>query len=74
MKTWFWNGMMAALIALPALSGVAWAGGSDNFGCSNATLKGEYAFGATLHLTNLPTAAGCCRDQGLRRQGQSDPA
>ena len=23
MKTWFWNGMMAALIALPALSSVA---------------------------------------------------
>jgi hypothetical protein len=47
MKTWFWNGMMAAAIAVPALSGAAWAGGSDNFGCSNATLKGQYAFGVT---------------------------
>ena len=47
MKTWFCNGVMAALIALPALNGGAWAGGSDNFGCSNATLKGRYAFGAT---------------------------
>jgi hypothetical protein len=55
MKTWFWSGMMAALIALPALSGVAWAGVGDDFGCSNATLKGEYAFGVTAYTPpNLP--------------------
>jgi hypothetical protein len=35
---------LAAAIALPALSGEAWAGGSDDLGCSNATLKGAYAF------------------------------
>jgi hypothetical protein len=39
--------ILAAAIALPALSGAAWAGGADDFGCSNATLKGEYAFGVT---------------------------
>jgi hypothetical protein len=44
MKRWFWKGMLAAAVILPALSGVAWAGGSQNLGCSNATLKGAYAF------------------------------
>jgi hypothetical protein len=38
-------------IALPALSGGAWAGGTDDYGCSNATIKGEYAFGATNFTT-----------------------
>ena len=47
MKSWLREGTLAAAIALPALSGVAWAGGTDDFGCSNATLKGEYAFGVT---------------------------
>jgi hypothetical protein len=45
MKSWVWKGMLAAAIALPALNGTAWAGGSDDhFVCSNATLKGDYAF------------------------------
>ena len=44
MKSWFWKGMLAAGIALPALGGAAWAGGNDDLGCSNATLKGAYAF------------------------------
>jgi hypothetical protein len=44
MKSWFWKGMLAAAIVLPALSGAAWAGGDDDLGCSNATLKGDYAF------------------------------
>jgi hypothetical protein len=47
MKGWFLKGMLAAAIALPALSSTVWAGGSDDLGCSNATLKGEYAFGVT---------------------------
>jgi hypothetical protein len=47
MKSWLFQGMLAAAIALPALSGVARAGGTDDFGCSKATLKGEYAFGVT---------------------------
>src|SRR5215469_6285930 len=49
MKSWLREGTLAAAIALPALSGVAWAGGTDDFGCSNATLKGEYAFGVTAY-------------------------
>src|ERR1700724_2364834 len=46
MKSWLWKGMLAAAIALPALSGVARAQSSDNDGCTNATLKGDYAFSA----------------------------
>ena len=47
MKSWLWNGMIAAAIALPALSGVALAQSTDNDGCTNATLKGDYAFSVT---------------------------
>ena len=36
-----------AATALLVLTGVAWAGANDDFGCSNATLKGLYAFGGT---------------------------
>jgi len=46
MKGWFWKGIIGAAVALPGLSGVARA---DDFGCSNATLKGEYAFGVTAY-------------------------
>ena len=49
MKRWLSKEILAATIVLPALSGAAWAGGSDDFGCSNATLKGEYAFGVTAY-------------------------
>jgi hypothetical protein len=44
MNSWLVKGMLAVAIALPALSGVARAGGTDDYGCSNATLKGAYAF------------------------------
>jgi hypothetical protein len=44
MKSWLWKGMLAATIALPALSSVARAQSTDNDGCTNATLKGDYAF------------------------------
>ena len=44
MKSWLWKGMLAATIALPALSGVARAQSHDDDGCTNATLKGDYAF------------------------------
>ena len=44
-----------ALVIPSGLSGLAQAGGSDDFGCSNATLKGEYAFGVTSYTPpNLP--------------------
>ena len=44
MNSWNFKGMLAAAIVLPALSGAAWAGGIDDLGCSNTTLKGAYAF------------------------------
>jgi hypothetical protein len=47
MKSWLCQGMLTAAIALPALTGAAWAGGTNDYGCSNATLQGEYAFGGT---------------------------
>jgi len=49
MNGWFSKGGLAAAIALPALSSVAWAQKTDDFGCSNSTLKGEYAFGVTAY-------------------------
>ena len=59
MKSLLGSGLIGAAIALPALSGSAWAGGSDDFGCSNAMLKGLYAFGVTAYtppgLPNGPT-------------------
>jgi hypothetical protein len=55
MKNWLLVGVMATVIAVPALSSAAWAGGTDDYGCSNATLKGEYAFGVTSYpLPNGP--------------------
>jgi hypothetical protein len=50
MKSWVWTGLTAAAVALPALSFAAWAEGTDDYGCSNATLNGEYAFGVTGYL------------------------
>jgi hypothetical protein len=46
--------ILAATIAVPALSGAAWAGGVTDYGCSNATLKGEYAFGVTVYTPAPP--------------------
>jgi len=47
MRSWLWRGMLAATIALPALSGAARAQSNDTDGCTNATLKGDYAFAVT---------------------------
>jgi hypothetical protein len=52
------KGMLAAAIALPVLSGVARAGGTEDFGCSNATLTGEYAFGVTTYAPTPGVVAG----------------
>lgn len=49
MKRWLCQGTLTAAIVLSALSGAAWAGGSDDFGCSNATLQGLYSFGVTAY-------------------------
>jgi hypothetical protein len=47
MRSWFWQGTLAAVIALPALSTAAQA--QSDGGCSNATLTGEYAFAVTAY-------------------------
>jgi hypothetical protein len=51
--------MLAAAVALAALSGAAWA---QDVGCSNATLQGEYAFDITAYtppgLPNGPPSVG----------------
>jgi len=49
MKSWFFQGILIAAIALPALTAAAWAGGTNDYGCSNATLNGEYAYGVTAY-------------------------
>ena len=46
MSRWISKGTLVAVIAMSALSGLARA---DDRGCSNATLKGEYAFGVTAY-------------------------
>ena len=46
MSRWISKGTLVAVIAMSALSGLARA---DDRGCSNATLKGEYAFGVTSY-------------------------
>ena len=58
MKSWLFRGMLASAIALPVLSGAAWAGGGEDFGCSNAVLKGEYAFGVTTYSPVPGVVAG----------------
>ena len=63
MKSWVWKGMLAAPIALSALGGIARAGGSDDFVCSNATLRGDYAFS----VLTVAAAAGPNVVVGLAR-------
>src|SRR5882724_5522966 len=46
MNRWISKGALVAAIALSALGGLARA---DDRGCSNAPLKGEYAFGVTAY-------------------------
>ena len=47
MNSWLWKGTLAAAIVLPALGDPARAQSTDNDGCTNATLKGDYAFAVT---------------------------
>lgn len=54
MRKWLCTGLFATAIVVPGLSGAAWAGGGDDFGCSNATLKGLYAFGVTSYQPQAP--------------------
>ena len=58
MNSWNFKGMLAAAIVFPALSGAAWAGGSDDLGCSNATLKGAYALSVLTIAAAAPLEPG----------------
>ena len=53
MKTWLWRGTLAALIALTGLSGIARAESADHAPCTDATLKGDYAFSVVDFTTPL---------------------
>jgi len=44
MKSGLWRVILATAITLPALSGIGRAEGADHAPCTNATLKGDYAF------------------------------
>ena len=57
MKSWLSGGMLAAAIALPALSGAARAQ-VPNVGCSNATLKGPYALTIQGELVGILDSSG----------------
>src|SRR5215831_11341470 len=54
MKRWLTKATLLAAIAFPAVSGAAWAGGSEDLGCSNATLKGDYAFSVLTIVAASP--------------------
>src|SRR5207302_6157517 len=56
MKPWLWHWMLG--VALLAMSGEARAQITDNDGCSNATLKGDYGFTVHGEFLGLVTAAG----------------
>jgi hypothetical protein len=58
MKNWLFKGMLPVAIVLQALSGAALAEESGGFGCSNATLEGEYAFGVTTYAPAPEVVAG----------------
>lgn len=58
MNSWKFKGMLAAAIVLPALGGAARAGGSDDLGCSNGTLKGDYAFSVLTIVEASPPGPG----------------
>src|SRR5260370_42711504 len=58
MKSWLWKGMLAAAMALPALSDVARAQGTDVDGCSDAIVQGDYGFSAHGEFHGLLTPGG----------------
>jgi hypothetical protein len=58
MKSWLFKGMLAAAIALPALSGVARAQLTNMPGCTNLILRGEYRFTVHGETLGIVTSAG----------------
>jgi len=71
MKSWLLKGAIATALALPALSGVARAQANHNDGCSNATLKGDYAFSVT-NFTLPQVVVGIGRFDGAGGFSQVD--
>jgi hypothetical protein len=73
MKSWLSGGMLAAAVVLPALSGVARAGGTDEndhaVKCSLATLRGQYLVAATGTL--FPPAFGVTEPSTSEAAGYS---
>jgi hypothetical protein len=62
MKTWMCRGILSIAFVLLALNGTAWAQANDIDGCSNATLKGDYAFVVSGEIF---TATGPMLRQGV---------
>ena len=58
MKRWLAKATLLAAIAFPAVSDAAWAGGTEDFGCSKATLKGDYAFSVLTIVAASPPGPG----------------
>jgi len=58
MRGSLWNGVGASMLALTVISNAAQAQVSDNDGCSNATLQGDYAFSVHGQFLGLVTATG----------------
>ena len=76
MNSWVSKGLLAAAIILPTLSGTAWAGGGDDLGCSNATLKWQVRLRRyRLHSARSSkwSAGGSYRHQGVLRRRHSHP-
>jgi hypothetical protein len=72
MGSWLWKGILAATIALPALSGAVWAAQStDDDGCTNATLKGDYAF-SVVNFTQPSVVVGIKTFDGKGQLTQED--
>jgi hypothetical protein len=61
MNTWFWRGILAATMALSALSSLAHA--DEGGGCSDATLEGSFGFTMT-GTVGLPSSPLLFADVG----------
>ena len=71
MKSWALKGMLGAAIALSASSGTALAGGGDGLRCSDATLRGDYAF-SVVDLTTQSVVVGLAEFDGRGGFAQID--
>jgi hypothetical protein len=67
-RSWLWNGMIAAAIALPASSGLARA---KDLSCSERTLRGDYAF-SVVNLTTQSVVVGLAEFDGKGGFAQID--